>query len=86
MPSPLKRLSRMEIAVFMSVLLGTPPFAATALRVTKVPPCRSRPSPTLNLWCQSAGCRAAPPMTVASMTKTSTASAAMWMPGRDTVP
>lgn len=48
MPSPLNRLSRMEIAVFMSVVLGTPPLSATALSVTSVPPCRSRPSRTLN--------------------------------------
>jgi len=68
MPRPLNRLSRIEIAVFMSVLVGTPPFAATALSVTSVPPCRSRPSPTLNFLCQSPGCRAAPLMTAASMT------------------
>src|SRR5215469_16039075 len=55
MPSPLKRLSRIEIAVFMSVLVGTPPLAATAWSVTEVPPCRSRPRPTLNCLCQCEG-------------------------------
>jgi hypothetical protein len=55
MPRPLKRPSRIDIAVFMLVLLGTWPPASTAFNVIDVPPARSRPRPTLNLECQSAG-------------------------------
>jgi len=47
-PSALKRVSRIEIAVFISVVLGIPPLAERACSVTCVPPCRSRPRPTLN--------------------------------------
>ena len=82
MPRPLNRLSRIEIAVFMSVLVGMPPFAASALSVTAVPPCRSRPRLTLKFLCQPDGCRARPPMTVTSMTKSSTPSTARCRPGR----
>jgi hypothetical protein len=86
MPSPLKRVSRIEIAWFMSFLVGTPPWAATAWSVTCVPPCRSRPRPTLNFECQSPGRMTAVPMMTATMTNSSTASAARCTPGRACCP
>jgi len=85
-PSALNLLVRMPIAWFMAAGVGNFPLPDTALSVIDVPPCRSRPSRTLNLSCQLPGCTISPPMMVANNAISSTSSAARYRHGLDTVP
>lgn len=85
-PSALNLLVRIPMAWFIEAVVGTPPLPETAFSVIEVPPCRSRPSSTLNLLCQFPGCASSPPITVANMAMSSTASAARYRQGLDTVP
>ena len=85
-PFPFTRLVKMPIAVVISDCVGTPPCGATALSVIVVPLERSRPSPTLNLLCQSPGCAKAPPMIAASMTMSSAVRTARYRQGLEATP
>ncbi len=84
-PWPLTRLVKMATDWLISAGVGVLPRGGTAWIVNSVPPCKSRPRPTLNLECQALGCDSAPPMTPSSITMISATSVMRYRLGRETV-